>query len=44
MAIDFLCRHRLHDRPCRFDVIAIDVSASPPAVEVYTNAFDAGAM
>src|SRR5215212_6569453 len=41
MAIDFLCRHRLHDQACRFDVVAIDVSSSPPAVEVYTNAFDA---
>jgi putative endonuclease len=41
MGIDYLCRHRLHDRPCRFDVVAIDVSTAPPTVEVYTNAFDA---
>jgi putative endonuclease len=41
MAIDFLCRYKLHDRPCRFDVVAIDVSTAPPTVEVYTNAFDA---
>jgi putative endonuclease len=41
MAVDYLTRHRLHDRPCRFDVVAIDVGADPPRVEVYINAFDA---
>jgi len=41
MAVDYLTRHRLHDRPCRFDVVAIDVGAEPPCVEVYINAFDA---
>ena len=25
MAVDYLARHRLHDRPCRFDVVTIDV-------------------
>ena len=41
MAIDYLARHRLHDQPCRFDVIAIDVSTAPPRIEVYVNAFEA---
>jgi putative endonuclease len=41
MAIDFLARRRWHDRPCRFDVVAVDVSNGEPRVEVYTNAFDA---
>jgi putative endonuclease len=41
MAVDFLSRHRLHDRPCRFDVVAVDVSGRSPRVEVYPGAFDA---
>ena len=40
MAVDFLARHQLHDRPCRFDVVAIDVSGATTAVDVYTHAFD----
>ena len=41
MAVDYMSRHRLHDRPCRFDVVAIDVSTKPPQIEVYVNAFEA---
>ena len=42
MAMDYLARHgRLADRPCRFDVVAVDVSSGAPAVDVYPNAFDA---
>jgi len=51
MATDYLARHRLLDRPCRFDVVAVDVPASaggPIAtgsdrarVTIYPNAFDA---
>jgi putative endonuclease len=41
MSIDYLSRHRLHDRPCRFDVVAVDVSTTPAHVEVYVHAFDA---
>ena len=48
MAIDYLSRNNLHDRPCRFDVVAIDVAvgdAGPgsgrPQVTIYRNAFDA---
>jgi len=40
MAVDFLVRHRLHDRPCRFDVVAVDVSGAAPLVDVYTHAFN----
>ena len=41
MATDYLSRHRLHDRPCRFDVVAIDVVDGRTTLEVYTHAFDA---
>ena len=40
MAIDYLSRHRLHDRPCRFDVVTIDVVDGRPRVEVYPHAFE----
>lgn len=41
MAVDYLSRHHLHDRPCRFDVVVVDVSAGRPTVEIYPHAFDA---
>ena len=41
MAMDFLVRYRLHDRPCRFDVVTVDLSQGTPSVDVYANAFDA---
>jgi putative endonuclease len=40
MAVDFLARHRLHHRPCRFDVVAVDVSGGTTRVDIYTHAFD----
>jgi putative endonuclease len=40
MAVDYLSRHRLHDQPCRFDVVAIDVVDGRTRVEVYRHAFD----
>jgi putative endonuclease len=40
MAVDYLSRHRLHESPCRFDVVAIDFEAAEPRVTVYSNAFD----
>jgi putative endonuclease len=41
MAIDYLSRHHLHDQPCRFDVVTVDIVAGqPPRVEVYPHAFD----
>ena len=41
MALDFLARYRLLDKPCRFDVVIVDLSAGEARVEVFTNAFDA---
>lgn len=41
MAVDYLARHRLHDRPCRFDVVAIDMDGGRPRIQVYAHAFDA---
>jgi putative endonuclease len=40
MAVDYLSRHRLHDRPCRFDVVTVDISGERPNVVVYERAFD----
>jgi putative endonuclease len=37
MAVDYLARNRITNRPCRFDVVAID----GPTVTVYAGAFDA---
>ena len=41
MAAEYLVRRGLHDRPCRFDVVAVDLGVEPPRVEVYEGAFDA---
>ena len=41
MAVDYLARHHLHDRPCRFDVVVVDVTRDRPGVEVFPHAFDA---
>ena len=42
MAVDYLARHHLTHRPCRFDVVAIDDAMGPaPEITVYPNAFDA---
>ena len=40
MAVDYLARHRLHDRPCRFDVVTVDLTDGPPRIQVYAHAFD----
>jgi len=39
MAADFLARRRLHDRPCRFDVVSIAVGEGAPRVEVIAGAW-----
>ena len=39
MAADFLVRRRLHDRPCRFDVVSIAVGEGAPHIEVFAGAF-----
>ena len=42
MAVDYLGRRRFTDRPCRFDVVAIDdADGERPAITVYPGAFDA---
>ena len=42
MAVDYVARHRLENRPCRFDVVTVDVvEGKPPRVEIYTHAFEA---
>jgi putative endonuclease len=40
VALDYIARHRLHDRPCRFDVVLVGRAGENP-VEVIPNAFDA---
>jgi putative endonuclease len=39
MAIDYLARNRLTNRPCRFDVVAIDGAPGAETVTVYRGAF-----
>ena len=40
MAIEYLARKAIADRPCRFDVVAIDEALGPsPQITVYPNAF-----
>jgi putative endonuclease len=43
MAADYVARHRLYDRPCRFDVVTVDVTGDRAHVVVYEHAFDAPA-
>jgi putative endonuclease len=39
MALDFLARAGLTMRPCRFDVVVVDVSPDRVRVDVFANAF-----
>ena len=41
LAEEFLARRRIVDRPCRFDVVTVDVGGGQPHVEVYPHAFTA---
>ena len=41
MAIDYLARARVKNRPCRFDVVAIDDCDVSPRIVVYRNALNA---
>jgi putative endonuclease len=41
MALDYLARRRWHDRPCRFDVVIVDLAGGTPRVQVYAHAFEA---
>ena len=40
MALDYLARHRLLDRPCRFDVVAVDGLGEKAVITVYRAAFE----
>jgi putative endonuclease len=41
MAVDYLARHHVTGRPCRFDVVTIDAALSDnPEITVYPAAFD----
>jgi len=41
MAMDYVARHRLENRPCRFDVVTVDVfDGRPPRIEIYQHAFE----
>ncbi len=41
MAVDYLASHDIANRPCRFDVVAIDQALSAaPEITIYPNAFD----
>ncbi len=42
LAVDYLMRQRLTNRPCRFDVVSVHFDAGAPTVELFQNAFDAG--
>jgi putative endonuclease len=41
MAMDYLARHRLLERPCRFDVVAVDGAGAGATLTVYRSAFQA---
>ena len=43
LATEYVVCRRLTDRPCRFDVVAICLDGGRPRIDVYQNAFDAGA-
>ena len=43
MALDYIAKHKLHDKPCRFDVVTVDVKGDDCHIVVYENAFDAPA-
>src|SRR6185436_18980646 len=40
LAVDYMARHRLANRPCRFDVVSIHFDEGRPSIDVFQNAFD----
>lgn len=42
MAEQYAAYNRLDRTPCRFDVVAVDVSVAPPKITVYKDAFRPG--
>ncbi len=41
VALDFLVRERILNRPCRFDVVTVDFEKGQPRLEVFPHAFTA---
>jgi putative endonuclease len=41
MAVDYMARRGLLDRPCRFDVVTVEIDDGRVRVEVYPHAFEA---
>jgi putative endonuclease len=41
LALDYMTRHRLTNRPCRFDVVSIHFDSGRPVIELFQSAFDA---
>jgi putative endonuclease len=39
VALDYVARHHVHNCPCRFDVVAIQLTANGPEIQVFQNAF-----
>lgn len=42
IARDYLARRHLHDCPCRFDVVTVQLTREGPDVQLIQNAFEAG--
>jgi putative endonuclease len=40
VALDYMARHQMIERSCRFDVVSIDMDGQQPRIELYQNAFD----
>ena len=41
MAVEYLSRNKLRDKPCRFDVVTVDIKDDRTEIVVYAHAFDA---
>lgn len=41
MAIDYVARQRLHECPCRFDVVVVELAGGQPHIDVFRHAFEA---
>jgi putative endonuclease len=39
VAVEYLVRHHLSSRPCRFDVVSITVGDGEPRIELFQGAF-----
>jgi putative endonuclease len=39
VALDYVVRHHVHNCPCRFDVVAIQLTAEGAEIELFQNAF-----